>query len=413
MSAELAAHPEDAPGDVVKRLFPNSKQAASSEHHHHQGSRTAATAEDLERAYECGRWGAAQPSRLFLQAFADALNCLDADPMSGMVSPALMGSHGTIPLTVIAPLADVIRHVSNLIVRAEKEVFFITCSWSASVAQRLVSEALIELSRRAGRRKQRVVVKMMYDKAGPKNFMDSHQVVKQEAYTAKGIQLPSLAEIPNLDFEVISLHKPMLGTLHAKFCVVDRKVAAVMSNNMEDNANMEMMSHLEGPIVDSIYDTALITWNNRLHPTLPSHAATAAGGGVPTSTLEPLYTQRGQGYEQQEIADAGQTVRLPEHMPGDPHYDEDLDGEILRMQSCYSAKPGESHLEAANRQLNLACPKPIQASGPAIQPGHEFTPYISSQTAQPIPMALVSRPPYGPVKHSNINVPQNLSLIHI
>lgn len=406
VSAELAAHPEEAPGDVVKRLFPTSKQAASSEHHHHW-PRTAATAEDLERAYQCGQWGAAQPSRLFLQAFTDALNCLDADPMSGMVSPALMGSHGTIPLTVIAPLADVIRHVSNLIVRAEKEVFFITCSWSASVAQRLVREALIELSRRAGRRKQRVVVKIMYDKAGPKNFLDSHQVVKQEAYTAKGIQLPSLSEIPNLDFEVISLHKPVLGTLHAKFCVIDRKVAAVMSNNMEDNANMEMMSHLEGPIVDSIYDTALITWNNRLHPTLPSHADTAAAGGVPTSSHEPLYTDRGRAHNHQEIADAGQSVQLPEHMPGDPHYDDDLDGEILRMQSSYSERRGESHLQAVNRQLNLACPKSIQPNGPQIQPGHEFTPYISSQTEHPIPMALVSRPPYGAVKHNDINVPQN------
>jgi hypothetical protein len=35
-----------------------------------------------------------------------------------------------------------------------------------------------------------------------------------------------------------------------------------MSNNMEDNDNVEMMTHVEGPIVDSIYDTALITWNN-------------------------------------------------------------------------------------------------------------------------------------------------------
>jgi len=149
-----------------------------------------------------------------------------------------MGSHGTIPLTVIAPLADVVRHISNLIVRAEREVFFITCSWSPSVAQRLVKDALVELSRRAGKRGRRVVVKMMYDKAGPANFMNSHQKQKVDAYTGKAIMLPAPSEIPNLDLEVISLHKPILGTLHAKFCVVDRKIAAVMSNNMEDNDNV-------------------------------------------------------------------------------------------------------------------------------------------------------------------------------
>lgn len=94
-----------------------------------------------------------------------------------------MGSYGTIPLTVIAPLADIIRHMPNLIVRAEKEVILITCSWSASVAQRLISDALKELSVRAGRRGERVVVKVMYDKAGAAQFINNRQQVKPEVYS--------------------------------------------------------------------------------------------------------------------------------------------------------------------------------------------------------------------------------------
>jgi phosphatidylserine/phosphatidylglycerophosphate/cardiolipin synthase-like enzyme len=349
-----------------------------------------------------------------LQAFGDALNCLDKDPMSGVVSPPLMGSHGTVPLTVIAPLADIIRHCSNMIVRAEREVFFITCSWSPSVAQRLVKDALIELSRRAGERKQRVVVKMMYDKAGAANALDAHQTVKPAAYTGKTIQLPAPEEIPNLDFEVVSFHKLVLGTLHAKFCIVDRKMAAVMSNNMEDNDNVEMMTHVEGPIVDSIYDTALITWNNHLNPPLPSHAAPATQGGLPTSEHEPLYLDREPAQDLKKIAAEGQTVRLPEHMPDDPHYDTTINGEIKRMQSAYSLKPNETYLQATNRQLNLACKHGINASGPEIPEGQEMTPYISSMTTTPVPMALVSRPPYGPPTSHNVYVPQNeawLSLI--
>ncbi len=31
--------------------------------------------------------------------------------MGGMISPPLMGSHGTMPLAVIAPLADIFRHM--------------------------------------------------------------------------------------------------------------------------------------------------------------------------------------------------------------------------------------------------------------------------------------------------------------
>lgn len=412
VSSVLADNPTDAPGDIVKRLYGHHTKDL---HRNPDGNRPAPSPETLEAAFKCGRWGPTNPSPLFLQAFADSLSCLDADPMSGIVSPPLMGSHGTVPLTVIAPLADVIRHCSNLIVRAEREVFFITCSWAPSAAQRLVKNALIELSRRAGQRGQRVVVKVMYDKAAAANAMDSHQVVKPATYTSKSIQLPSPEEIPNLDFQVISLHKLVLGTLHAKFCVVDRKIAAVMSNNMEDNDNMEMMTHVEGPIVDSIYDTALITWNNNLKPPLPSRDAPATEGGLPTHDQEPHYVDRGPGRDQEEIAAEGDAQEgLLEHTPDDPHYDSDVAGETIRMQSCYSIKPDETRLQATNCQLNLAVHKPISPTGPEIPDGEEMTPYISTATTNPVPIALVSRPPYGPINSKNVNVPQNeawLSLI--
>jgi len=411
VSSVLAQNPAEAPGDIVKKLYGRHNQDL---HHDPERHRPVPSPQSLEMALKCGQWGPSQPSPLFLQAFGDALNCLDTDPMSGVVSPPLMGSHGTVPLTVIAPLADIIRHCSNMIVRAEREVFFITCSWSPSVAQRLVKDALIELSRRAGERKQRVVVKMMYDKAGAANAIDAHQAVKPAAYTGETIQLPAPEEIPNLDFEVVSFHKLVLGTLHAKFCIVDRKMAAVMSNNMEDNDNVEMMTHLEGPIVDSIYDTALITWNNHLDPRLPSHAAPATRGGLPTSEHEPLYLGRAPAQDLNKIAAEGQAVRLPEHMPGDPHYDTTINEEIKRMQSIYSLKSNETHLQATNRQLNLACRNEITPSGPDIPEGQEMTPYISSMTPGPVPMALVSRPPYGPPTSHNVYVPQNeawLSLI--
>ncbi|KAK5994201.1 hypothetical protein PT974_07644 [Cladobotryum mycophilum] len=412
VSSILANDPTVAPGEAVKRLYGHHKKDV---HQIPNRDRPASSSEELESAFKCGRWGPTMPSPLFLHAFADSLNCLDADPLSGVVSPPLMGSHGTIPLTIIAPLADIIRHCSNLIVRAEREVFFITCAWSPSVAQQLIKKALIELSRRAGQRGQRVVVKIMYDKASYSNLMDSHQFVKPATYTAKSIQLPSPEEIPNLDFQVVSLHRMVLGTLHAKFCIVDRKIAAIMSNNIEDNSNMEMMAHVEGPIVDSVYDTALITWNNALTPFLPSHDAPATEGGLPTASKEPVYLERGQGRDPVEIAVNGHAhTALPEHTPQDSHYDANLSTEIDRIQSCYSTKPDETRLQAVNRQLNLAVKNPIEPTGPDISAGEEMTPYISTGTTYPVPMALVSRPPYGCVDSKNVNVPQNeawLSLI--
>ncbi|CAM1508823.1 Fc.00g025620.m01.CDS01 [Cosmosporella sp. VM-42] len=405
VSSVLAKHPEEAPGDIVKQLYGSHTKYSQPKT---DANKPVPTPEVLEKVFKCGSWGSTKPSRLFLQAFADALDCLDTDPTLGMVSPPLMGSHGTLPLTVIAPLADIVRHCSNLIVRAEREVFFITCEWSPSIAQQLVKDALVELSRRAGERGQRVIVKMMYDKPGPAHAIAAHQPVKPATYTSKSIQLPSPEEIPNLNLEVMTLHKAVLGTLHAKFCVVDRKVAAVMSNNMEDNDNMEMMTHVEGPIVDSIYDAALITWSDHFHPPLPSHDVPATEGGVPAFSKGPHYLERGSGRAQDEVTANGQAkAGRFEHKPHNPHYDSSLSEEITRMQAIYSTKRDETRLEATNRQLNLAVKRPIEPTGPQILKGDEFIPYISTSTPYPIPIALVNRPPYGCLESKSIRVPQN------
>ena len=188
VSDEFARNPQEAPTEICQRLFGHHKPIITHEEQKHEHAvsgvdRPPATAVELDKARQCGKWGPQQPSEQFLQIYHDVLATLDADPLGGMVSPPLMGSHGTIPLTVIAPLADIVRHMSNLIVRAEREVILITCSWSPSVAQALVRDALMELSVRAGRRGQRVTVKMMYDKAGPAQFVNNRQQVKPEVYS--------------------------------------------------------------------------------------------------------------------------------------------------------------------------------------------------------------------------------------
>lgn len=65
---------------------------------------SAEAQEQLERAAKCGNWGAGnkRPSDLFLQIYHDALCTLDDDPLRGMVSPPLLGTCGTVPLTIIS-----------------------------------------------------------------------------------------------------------------------------------------------------------------------------------------------------------------------------------------------------------------------------------------------------------------------
>lgn len=187
VSDEHAKDPSRAPTKICEELYGHLKPIITHEEQKREYAvsgvdRPVATAGELEKARQCGKWGPQQPSDYFLQVYHDVLATLDADPLGGMVSPPLMGSYGTIPLTIIAPLADIVRHMSNLIVRAEREVILITCSWSPSVAQALVRDALKELSNRAGRRGQRVTIKLMYDKAGPAQFINNRQQVKPEVY---------------------------------------------------------------------------------------------------------------------------------------------------------------------------------------------------------------------------------------
>jgi hypothetical protein len=282
VSSEIAQNPSLSPGDVSTKIY-GKREATGKPSRDADNELNPASADDLKQAFSCGRWGPTQPGDLFLRAYHDVLCCLEADPLSGVVSPPLMGSYGSMPLSVIAPLVDIIRHMSNVIVRAKKEVLFATCSWSPSDAQKLISDALKELSRRAGARGERVVVKIIYDKASAKQFINNHQKVSPDVYSGEKIQLPKPDEVPNLDMEVSSLHVPLLGTLHAKFMVVDRQIGIVESNNMEDNANVEMMTHLEGPIVDSLYDCFLITWHDKFDPPLPTHNSPARQGGFGTT----------------------------------------------------------------------------------------------------------------------------------
>jgi hypothetical protein len=59
---------------------------------------------------------------------------------------------------------------------------------------------------------------------------------------------------------------------------------------------LEQMCHVEGPIVDSLYDTFLISWHNQLEPSLPTRNTPAVQGGFPTfdqSSFHGLFDQNG------------------------------------------------------------------------------------------------------------------------
>ncbi|KAI1640079.1 hypothetical protein F4809DRAFT_638000 [Biscogniauxia mediterranea] len=274
VSSRLAANPSLAPGEIWQNLFGHVNTS------HGKNIRDIGkgdvTHEELRKARFCGKWGASEPSDLFLRVYHDALCTIEDNPANAMVSPSLMGSNGTMPLTIISVIPDIVRHMSNLIVRAEAEVFLATNYWQNGVASMYITNAMRELSKRAGERGVRIVFKILYDRGSPKQLFEPHYLVPESEYTGKAVGIPAAREIPNIDLQVMNYHQPLLGTFHSKFMIVDRRIGILQSNNIQDNDNLEMMVQVEGPIVDSLYDMALLSWHQKLEPPLPRLASPAA-----------------------------------------------------------------------------------------------------------------------------------------
>ncbi|KAL4976700.1 hypothetical protein BDW66DRAFT_150852 [Aspergillus desertorum] len=391
VSSEVSGDPTKAPYKVFKDLYERKETEecpglAVDEKH--------VKSDELRKAKECGNWGGAEPSRLFLRIYHDALATLGRNPLGGVVSPPLMGSNGVVPLTIVAPLPDICRHMANCIARAQKEVFLATNYWIFSDASTLITNALKELSRRAGERGDKVVVKILYDRGDPKQVWENRLTVDEKKYTTGKVSLPAAGEIPHLDMQVINYHRPIFGTFHAKFMIVDRRVALLQSNNIQDNDNLEMMIRVEGAIVDSLYDTALISWGKALDPPLPMLYSPAVEAPLPSAQV----------YFSSHCEENG---ILPQHTTGDEHYDADIAAETRRVNGQLTPTNGETRAQPVTRLLNHTRQKSTTGDAPDGDQEDQMEPYILTPQHKPFPMALVNREPYGSPDHTSTAVPQN------
>lgn len=229
------------------------------------------------------------------QILADAILPLPRNPMSGVVSPPLLATTGIVPCSIFSTGPDIIEHYCDCIVAARREVILLTNYWQGGKNVNRIADALRELNKRVQERvKQgsttatdekkdlpvgtsttqakpldKIIVKVMWDR-GPQTLADlfrCRKPVPPSMWESNG--LPRKDEIPYLDMEILNYHRPLMGTFHAKLLLVDRQVALINSNNIQDRPNVEACTRLEGDIVNSIYDHALISWGNALQPPLP------------------------------------------------------------------------------------------------------------------------------------------------
>lgn len=174
------------------------------------------------------------------------------------------------------------------------------------------------------------------------------------------------------------------------------------------------MTHLEGPIVDSFWETFLISWHNNLEPALPCRDSQAANKPAPTlqeNSFIDLFGPDGKFHAPEKPLGE----KLPEHRSGSPHYDDTVAGEISRMVSTLTPdNPSLPFVDTIAKHLNAPTKINIKATAPDRPDGLHFFPFIPIPNTEPIPMAMVSRKPYPNLNNDSVFVPQNeawLSLI--
>ena len=223
--------------------------------------------------------------------------------------------------------------------------------------------------------------------------------------------------------------------------MVDRKIAIVQSNNIQDIDNLEMMTQFEGDIVDSFYDVALISWHNLMKPTLPCINTPNVGQAIPTFDAESyatLFDESGklipvyhayvsrslnivlcfltafrngsvpEGDDSlRDLAAHGAQLSLPQHTSEDPHYDEDVKSEVLRAIAMLNPIAGETRINAVTRLLNTNIQPNTKGTAPEIEPADTMTPLIPIPRHDPFPIAMVCREPWGAPTKQHLYTPQN------
>lgn len=348
ITSAVAAEPDLPPLKAASRLFPNPpawkrailrvkikeqlEEGRVKKWKWHKGAVHAKNLEpdDEELKAVCERYGYRfgseeqekdAPSRLFTMMLADACLPIPRYPLSGVVSPSLLATTGIVPFTIFSTGPDIIQHYYDCIVSAQKEVLCLTNYWQLGKNVDRIADALRELNTRQQKRKEgdapinghadgkspkvkvavedQIVVKMMWDR-GPQTLADLFRVRKPVPPSMwKSNGLPTEKDVPYLNIEILNYHRPLMGTFHAKLLLVDRRVALINSNNIQDRPNLEACTRLEGDIVNSVYDHALISWGNRLNPSLPCLSSpapkipsAAAFSGGEDSTLPHLTAQK-------------------------------------------------------------------------------------------------------------------------
>lgn len=156
---------------------------------------------------------------------------------------------GQVESFIFSDLRNVVSFMINSINSAKNEILFVTSYWEKdSKTAKLVCECIEEKVKF-----ENIKVKIIVDNGNVKNIVKNSRIIKNEKLGFKTKNDSKLF--------CKSYHKPLLGTMHCKFVIIDRETVILMSNNVQDRPNLEMGVVFTGAITRLFFKVFCNMWN--------------------------------------------------------------------------------------------------------------------------------------------------------
>jgi hypothetical protein len=157
-----------------------------------------------------------------------------------------------------------------------------------------------------------------------------------------------------------------------------------------------MMCHFEGDIVNSLYDTFLISWGKKLEPALPCIS-------TPAAASREFHFGRRDAHIKQNGADGQNEIMQSTH--ADDQHASDPAHEIQDESEHYDKENHAKTTIPITERLDIN--KPADATIDSHELDSDFTPFYLHSPHDPVPMALVNRQPQAIPGHHDVHNPQN------
>ena len=153
----------------------------------------------------------------------------------------------------IAHIHQIIRLYCNAIESARKEILISTSFWEGdSLSAHMICSAIKHVVKC-----KNIPVRIIVDNGNIKNIFKTNRVIDNEGMAALGFHGLNLDDH---DILMRSIHLPIFGTIHCKFMVIDREIAILSSNNIQDRPNIELGIQLRGSAVCGFIDMFRKLW---------------------------------------------------------------------------------------------------------------------------------------------------------